>query len=859
MRGATLAVLLAAVTFAVAGPHVSFVQGYSFDPLDREPDIPVYLRAAEQDGGGEYHIVQFRGPVLEEWKAAAEDAGAELLAYVHQYAFIARLPEGAAEAVEALPGVRWVGPYHPAYKLFPGLAEAYGAQTLIVVFFEGEDGYRLLNELAGLGAYNLHPEFNEWNRSVKLDVDGSRIADVARLPGVAWVEPYGEITPDNRDMQWVDQHGYSSSDTTRTIWARNLTGQYLFVGLTDTQLWMGHDAFRDTLNNTPGPSHRKVIHYAGSQGANSHGTHTGGTLCGNDEHVGGTSLHDGLAKDARLYFQYYSAFPSGWDMNVWFAGPESGVGGMRALNHSMSLSRKDTFNTYIFSDMTADQFIWNHRNFTHCNSMGNYGINKMGHPVSAKNIISVGATRNGTLCRQIYASTSRGPTLDGRMKPQLVSPGENIISSYNTGTSVYTAMSGTSMATPNMTASLALIRQYFRMGHYPTGDTATGLKLEVSAALNKAVAIVGADNDVSGYTVPDNNVGWGRIDLDSSLYFAGDTSSLWVEDEIFGLETGDSALYPVEVLGGEKPFRVALCWSDYPGVMQAALILVNDLDLTVISPTGTEYKGNVYALGQSDTAGIYDTLNVEECFRLDEPETGTWTVRVDARNVPEGPQPFALAAIGVLEETQVRDVGAVAITQPTGEVDSATVITPRAVVENFGATAETLDVLFTIDTIYADTQSVMLAAGGVDTVDFADWTADTLGVFVSRCRTLLLGDMNPANDMVEDSFEVVTAGGVAEGQGLPGAYFMDKGRPNPFAGRTAIRYGLPLSTRVELAVYSVAGTRVRTLASGVQPAGYFNASWDGLDNAGRRVSRGVYYMRLKAERFSAVNKLVKVE
>jgi len=421
-------------------------------------------------------------------------------------------------------------------------------------------------------------------------------------------------------------------------------------------------------------------------------------------------------------------------------------------------------------------------------------------------------------------------------------------------------MSGTSMATPNMTASLALIRQYFRMGHYPTGDTATGVKMEISAALNKAVAIVGADNDITRYTVPDNDVGWGRIDLDSSLYFAGDTSGLWVNDHSrLGLETGDSALYDIEVIGDEKPFRVALCWSDYPGVMQAALILVNDLDLTVISPTGTEYKGNVYALGQSDTAGIYDTLNVEECFRLNEPETGTWTVRVDARNVPEGPQPFALAAIGVFEEPQVRDVGAVAITQPTGEVDSATVVTPRAVVENFGATAETLDVLFTIDTIYADTQSVMLAAGDADTVDFTDWTADTLGMFASRCRTLLPGDMNQANDMVEDSFEVVAVVGVAEGQGLPGVYFMDRGKPNPFSGRTAIRYGLPLPTQVELAVYSVAGTRVRTLASGVQPAGYFNASWDGLDNAGRRVSRGVYYMRLKAERFSAVNKLVKVE
>jgi hypothetical protein len=144
------------------------------------------------------------------------------------------------------------------------------------------------------------------------------------------------------------------------------------------------------------------------------------------------------------------------------------------------------------------------------------------------------------------------------------------------------------------------------------GDTLTGVPLEISAALNKAVGIVGADNDISSYTVPDNNVGWGRVDLDSSLYFAGDQSKLWVMDEETGLETGDSLLYTITVAGDSRPFRVSLCWSDYPGTMQAALILVNNLDLTVISPSGTEYKGNVYSAGQSKTGGIYDTLNVEE-------------------------------------------------------------------------------------------------------------------------------------------------------------------------------------------------------------------------------------------------------
>ena len=67
----------------------------------------------------------------------------------------------------------WVGLDQPAYKLFPGLDRADGFQTLIVVFHAAEDGFALIEELKSLGARNVVPEFNAWNKSVKLEVDGS--------------------------------------------------------------------------------------------------------------------------------------------------------------------------------------------------------------------------------------------------------------------------------------------------------------------------------------------------------------------------------------------------------------------------------------------------------------------------------------------------------------------------------------------------------------------------------------------------------------------------------------------------------------------------------------------------------------
>jgi hypothetical protein len=839
---------------------INLVQGYSFDPIEKSPVPPQALSASSFSGDYTYCMIQFPGPIRPEWKRAVERHGAELLWYVPRYTFVARVPTAAIGTIAALPEVRWLGIDQPAYKLCPGLEKAEGRQTLIVVFHYQENEQALLGELGALGATNTVTAFNAWNKSVKLDVDAAQIPAIARLNGVYWIEPYSAMTPDNMDVQWVNQHGYSASDTTRTIWHKGVYGRGMLVGITDGPMNIAHDQFRDTVSNTPGPNHRKVVAYRGSQGSDSHGTHTAGTLCGSDEEAGGTSWNDGLAKGARVFFQNANNLLTNWDMNVVFRGPDSGldvgVDSLRALNHSMSWSRKDSFNTYVFTDMTADQFIWSHRKFTHCNSMGNYGTNQMGHPVMAKNIISTGGTGPGTQCRQFYTTSSRGPTADGRRKPQLISPGDNIMSANNSDPSGYVAMSGTSMATPNMTAAMALIRNYFQLGYYPTGDTLTGTDMEISAALNKAVAIVGADNDMNGYTVPDNNVGWGRVDLDSSLYFAGDTSKLWVMDDTIGIETGDSVLIPINVLGAGKPFRVTLCWTDYPGTMRASYICVNDLDLTVYSPTGTAYKGNVYSGGQSVTGGINDSLNVEECTRINSPEVGTWGIMVKARNVPQGPQPFALAVIGMLGEAEFHDVSTTFIIAPTDTVDSGSIVTPMAEVRNFGTFAETLDVRFTISAGYGDSVHLTLGVGGVDTVTFTDWVADTLGSFAVTCSTVLSGDANPGNNAVTESVVVRSTYGIEEGKGLPRVFSLDRAAPNPFGGSTTIRYALPRATPARLSVYSATGALVRTLHDGKLGPGYYVATWNGRDGSGRLLPSGIYLYRLEAGNYSATGKVL---
>ncbi len=73
-----------------------------------------------------------------------------------------------------------------------------------------------------------------------------------------------------------------------------------------------------------------------------------------------------------------------------------------------------------------------------------------------------------------------------------------------------------------------------------------------------------------------------------------------------------------------------------------------------------------------------------------------------------------------------------------------------------------------------------------------------------------------------------------------------RNHPNPFVGQTAVRFVLPDAAPVELAIFDVDGTRVRTLLTGSQDAGLHQARWDGRDQQGVRVPAGCYLGRLRA-------------
>jgi predicted outer membrane repeat protein len=91
---------------------------------------------------------------------------------------------------------------------------------------------------------------------------------------------------------------------------------------------------------------------------------------------------------------------------------------------------------------------------------------------------------------------------------------------------------------------------------------------------------------------------------------------------------------------------------------------------------------------------------------------------------------------------------------------------------------------------------------------------------------------------------------------LPKTYELFQNSPNPFNPETQIKYDLPATGHVQLAVYNVLGQKVKVLVSEVQEAGHRSATWDGKDDLGKEVASGIYFYKLQTDNFVKTKKMV---
>jgi hypothetical protein len=470
------------------------------------------------------------------------------------------------------------------------------------------------------------------------------------------------------------------------------------------------------VNNNTG--HRKMVAYfdLGNAGPNmydesSHGTHTAGSVDGDKPPYGSWQGADGMAPAARHVHQ-----------NI--ATPSGGLGGLPADEYNMfkqayrprdpnsvPTSSTDTGNVADYANYIAtedarthnnswgsitgvvddgsstrfDRFVWDHEDMVIVVSAGNDGPNplRISNPGIAKNDFSSAASANGrqpmVSIDSLAAFSSHGPTLDGRYGPDLATPGQIVVSSKGGSTDDEHTAQGTSMSAPILTGLSTLVRQYFYDGYGPAGGKgfaggapSTGRKHNPSAALVKASLVNGAERMRGWYTGDDGGQraldgqwpsagqGFGRVNLDNSLYFANDPSNNWYRDvwrgdaEAFPVGNGAARSYQIKVQAGE-PLDVTLAWTDAPDLLPAGSpALVNNLNLTVTGPGGSYLGNNMNSRTNPGAAvaetlpgaGVADTANNVERVRIAAPAAGTYTITVTAATVQTGNQGFALAASG---------------------------------------------------------------------------------------------------------------------------------------------------------------------------------------------------------------------
>ncbi len=195
------------------------------------------------------------------------------------------------------------------------------------------------------------------------------------------------------------------------------------------------------------------------------------------------------------------------------------------------------------------------------------------------------------------AFSSRGPTLDGRYKPDLVAPGTNIVSVRSsmaalTGWGIYDDnylyMGGTSMSTPLAAGTAALLREYLItvkgfVTPFSSSFKGSAIK-QCRGHLTRTIRRLDFSRKFPSSPVPNNVEGWGRINFANSVYPEG-SFGINYYDEQTGLSTGNYNEYTVDVYDSSRPLKANLVWTDYPGSPSVQGGLVNDLDLQVITPS----------------------------------------------------------------------------------------------------------------------------------------------------------------------------------------------------------------------------------------------------------------------------------
>jgi hypothetical protein len=284
------------------------------------------------------------------------------------------------------------------------------------------------------------------------------------------------------------------------------------------------------------------------------------------------------------------------------------------------------------------------------NISSNTGYKTIPTTGNAKNILTVGAVGaladgpSASASPQIASFSSLGPTNDGRVKPDIVGMGLNVLSTAALGPQSYVIESGTSMSAPNITGSLYLLQEYYAQqnsGNFMRAATLKGLAC--------ATAFDG------GNLGPDYTYGWGLLDMKKAAQTITGNGTTSVVKEAVLPESQKQTI--TVVASGTEPLMATISWTDPPAtatpdgtIADPTIKLINDLDVRVNDGLATFMPWVLDPAHPSTSATKGDNIrdNIEQVY-IPSPQAGkTYNITVSNKGkLQNGTQDYALIITGI--------------------------------------------------------------------------------------------------------------------------------------------------------------------------------------------------------------------
>ncbi len=494
------------------------------------------------------------------------------------------------------------------------IAKQSGTTEVLVTFYPTTNEASVRQFVKAI-AGQIHAGPMEQYGLYKIIIDADKIRSLAEWYGVQNISPVTEMYP--LDLQ--SRPAVKGNIAVKPIASGGygLAGDSVTVGVGDNASGIYHADLKDRITNfNPAPK-------------SAHGAHVNGI-------VGGAAnidpLAEGMAPHVSLVdYLYDQVLPATGamlrDYNMTITNNSYGV-----LLGSCSYS-----GTYDGYSRFLDSLARRYPEVLHVFASGNDGyLSCSPYPPGfatvgggyqpAKNIVVVGSM---TDFLGQASDESRGPTKDGRMKPEIIAIG---LGAYSTiGMDEYEWAAGTSMASPQVAGGVAILTQRFKQVMNGTAPLSDELK---AILLNGAMDL--------GNPGPDFSYGFGAMDLSRSLKI--------IDNKQFfnrSISNGDTQITTINVPANTAQLKVMLYYNDVPASTSSATQLVNDLDLTVNTPSGATHlplnPDPTPANVDKNATEHADHLNNVEQVTINSPSVGSYAIVVSGTKVPTGPQRFVVA------------------------------------------------------------------------------------------------------------------------------------------------------------------------------------------------------------------------